>query len=318
MLPSLVEEFADRRSAVEIRGCADAILARNDDAPCGPTRRSSPPARPATACARTPAPRSVTPDGGHIHQHPSMRAGVGGHRGTRRRHHRHPRQSARAEAALARIDELGIERVYCGGDLVGYGPHPNEVCALIAEREIPTIYGNYDYAIARDLDDCGCAYVTAHDRELGQLSVEWTLAHTNQASKDWMRELPFDLRFDARRARRPPRPRLAAQGQRVPLRGQARPASTSASPPPRTPTCSSSGTPTSPGSTSTAACGSSTAARSANQRTATHAARSPSSRHPRRHRGPDRTRRLRRRGRRRPGPRSRPAGEYADKLLIAA
>jgi hypothetical protein len=27
------------------------------------------------------------------------------------------------EAALARIEELGIERIYCGGDLVGYGPH---------------------------------------------------------------------------------------------------------------------------------------------------------------------------------------------------
>ena len=42
-------------------------------------------------------------------------------------------------AALARIDELGIQEIYCGGDLVGYGPHPNEVCALIAERGIPTI-----------------------------------------------------------------------------------------------------------------------------------------------------------------------------------
>jgi putative phosphoesterase len=100
------------------------------------------------------------------------------------------------QAALARIDALGIEATYCGGDLVGYGPHPNDVCALVAEREIPTIYGNYDYAIARDLEDCGCAYVTAHDRELGQRSVDWTLAHTDQASKDFMRALPFDLRFE--------------------------------------------------------------------------------------------------------------------------
>jgi putative phosphoesterase len=99
------------------------------------------------------------------------------------------------EAALARVDELGIERVFCGGDLVGYGPHPNEVCRLIAQREIPTIYGNYDYAIARDLEDCGCAYVTPHDRELGQRSVDWTLAHTSQESKDFMSGLPFDLRF---------------------------------------------------------------------------------------------------------------------------
>jgi putative phosphoesterase len=100
------------------------------------------------------------------------------------------------EAALAHIEDLGIERVYCGGDLVGYGPHPNEVCALIEERGIPTIYGNYDYAIGRDLEDCGCAYVDQHDRELGQQSVNWTLAQTGQHAKDFMRDLPFDLRFD--------------------------------------------------------------------------------------------------------------------------
>jgi predicted phosphodiesterase len=99
------------------------------------------------------------------------------------------------QAALGRIEELGIERVFCGGDLVGYGPHPNEVCSLVAERGIPTLYGNYDFAIARDLEDCGCAYVTPHDRELGRRSVEWTLAHTTGESKAFMRELPFDLRF---------------------------------------------------------------------------------------------------------------------------
>jgi putative phosphoesterase len=98
-------------------------------------------------------------------------------------------------AALDRIDDLGIGEIYCGGDLVGYGPHPNEVCALIAERGIPTIYGNYDYAIARDLDDCGCAYVTQHDRELGAQSVAWTLANTDRTAKDFMRRLPFDMHF---------------------------------------------------------------------------------------------------------------------------
>jgi putative phosphoesterase len=99
------------------------------------------------------------------------------------------------QAVLRRIDELDVDGLYCGGDLVGYGPHPDEVCALIAQRAIPTIHGNYDHAIARDLEDCGCAYVTAHDRELGQRSVDWTLAHTDRSSKDFMRALPFDLRF---------------------------------------------------------------------------------------------------------------------------
>jgi putative phosphoesterase len=100
------------------------------------------------------------------------------------------------QASLEAIDAIGVDALYCGGDLVGYGPHPNQVCRLIQERAIPTIYGNYDYAIARDLDDCGCAYVTQHDRELGQQSVAWTLAHTDRASKDFMCTLPFDLRFE--------------------------------------------------------------------------------------------------------------------------
>lgn len=99
------------------------------------------------------------------------------------------------EAALGAIDAMGVDAVYCGGDLVGYGPHPNGVCRLIERRGIPTIHGNYDEAIGRDHDDCGCAYVTAHDRELGRRSVEWTLAHTDADSKAFMRTLPFDLRF---------------------------------------------------------------------------------------------------------------------------
>lgn len=99
------------------------------------------------------------------------------------------------QASLEAIEGMGVEAIWCGGDLVGYGPHPNEVCRLIEERAIPTIYGNYDYAIGRDLEDCGCAYVTQHDRDL-QLSVDWTLAHTDQHCKDFMRERPFDLRFE--------------------------------------------------------------------------------------------------------------------------
>ena len=167
------------------------------------------------------------------------------------------------QAALARIDELDVDAIYCGGDLVGYGPHPNEVCALLAERAIPTIYGNYDYAIARDLDDCGCAYVTPHDRELGQRSVEWTLAHTDQTSKAFMHQLPFDLRF------------VVGDGAVHLVHGSPRkvneylfedkPASLyeRLAAWPRPPARSCSATRTSHGSASTATCCSSTAARSA-------------------------------------------------------
>jgi putative phosphoesterase len=105
------------------------------------------------------------------------------------------------EAVFEAIERTGVDALYCGGDLVGYGPHPNEVCALIEERGIPTIYGNYDHAIGRDLEDCGCAYRDQHDRELGQLSIAWTLAHTSRPSKEFMRGLPFDRRFELGRNR---------------------------------------------------------------------------------------------------------------------
>ncbi len=41
-----------------------------------------------------------------------------------------------------------------------------------------------------------CAYPSTHDRELGQRSVDWTLAHTSRESKRFMLALPFDLRFE--------------------------------------------------------------------------------------------------------------------------
>ena len=39
------------------------------------------------------------------------------------------------EAVLEAIESTDVDAVYCGGDLVGYGPHPNEVCALIEDRD---------------------------------------------------------------------------------------------------------------------------------------------------------------------------------------
>ena len=59
------------------------------------------------------------------------------------------------EACLSEIDAAGVDATLCGGDLAGYGRYPNEVCDLIRPRQIPTIYGNYDYATARNLHDCG-------------------------------------------------------------------------------------------------------------------------------------------------------------------
>ncbi|MHA1431244.1 MAG: metallophosphoesterase family protein, partial [Candidatus Freyarchaeota archaeon] len=45
------------------------------------------------------------------------------------------------------ISRMGVDLVLCGGDLVGYGPFPNEVIQTLRERRIPTIMGNYDEGV---------------------------------------------------------------------------------------------------------------------------------------------------------------------------
>jgi Calcineurin-like phosphoesterase superfamily domain len=67
---------------------------------------------------------------------------------------------AALEATLSELEALSVDAVYCGGDLVGYGPHPNDVCALIEARGIPTIYGNYDYSIGRDATRTSLGFTT--------------------------------------------------------------------------------------------------------------------------------------------------------------
>jgi putative phosphoesterase len=48
------------------------------------------------------------------------------------------------EAALRRLDALGVGATVCAGDLVGYGFQPDPVVRLIQERAIPCVRGNHD------------------------------------------------------------------------------------------------------------------------------------------------------------------------------
>ena len=101
------------------------------------------------------------------------------------------------EAVLAAIEAESPDAIYCLGDLVGYGPRPNETIALIRDRTIPTIVGNYDDGVGFDRDDCGCAYKDEGERDRGQQSLMWTRSVTTDENKAYLRTLPFDLRFAA-------------------------------------------------------------------------------------------------------------------------
>ena len=94
------------------------------------------------------------------------------------------------EAILADIDARGVPDVLCLGDLVGYGPFPNEVAQLLRERAIPTVMGNYDQGIGFETGDCGCVYKTDEQRAEGAASLAWT----QEAAKAGDTRLPAHAR----------------------------------------------------------------------------------------------------------------------------
>jgi predicted phosphodiesterase len=55
------------------------------------------------------------------------------------------------EAALAAVDEEGVDEIWCLGDTVGYGPRPNRCCSVVAERAALCLAGNHDLAVTGSL-----------------------------------------------------------------------------------------------------------------------------------------------------------------------
>ncbi len=98
------------------------------------------------------------------------------------------------EAVLGDIDEAeGIASTYHVGDLVGYGPWPNETVALLHEHGIHGVAGNYDSTVATGYKHCGCKYEDAEQERLSRVSFEWTKANTSNATKHLLAALPFRL-----------------------------------------------------------------------------------------------------------------------------
>jgi putative phosphoesterase len=99
------------------------------------------------------------------------------------------------EAVLSDIEGQGVDKILHCGDLVGYGPFPNEVISLITSKGIAGVMGNYDDGVGFERDDCGCAYIDETQRLLGQRSLDWTKAHVTRENKEFLRTLPRELRF---------------------------------------------------------------------------------------------------------------------------
>jgi diadenosine tetraphosphatase ApaH/serine/threonine PP2A family protein phosphatase len=97
------------------------------------------------------------------------------------------------EAVLAKIDEIAnkepIDQIWFLGDLVGYGPDPNECIRVLRERTNVIIAGNHDWAAVGkiDLEDFSAA---------ARVSAEWTAEQLTPEHREFLTNLPERLEID--------------------------------------------------------------------------------------------------------------------------
>jgi predicted phosphodiesterase len=97
------------------------------------------------------------------------------------------------EAVLDDLDGRDVDAAHHLGDLVGYAPWPDETVALLSERRVTGVSGNYDSTVATDYKHCGCKYEDPRQEELSHISYAWTRAHVSAETRARLAALPFRL-----------------------------------------------------------------------------------------------------------------------------
>ncbi len=86
------------------------------------------------------------------------------------------------EAVLRDADEVGVEELWCLGDVVGYGASPDGCVGLVREHADVCLVGNHDLAALGKLD-------TSTFSRAAAAAVEWTAANSSDASLQFLRGL---------------------------------------------------------------------------------------------------------------------------------
>ena len=87
------------------------------------------------------------------------------------------------------LDKIGAEDVVISlGDVVGYGPNPNECVAKLRERARHAVLGNHDLAAVENFGVEGF-------NDAARTAIGWTQGVLDDASRAWLNLLPYELRF---------------------------------------------------------------------------------------------------------------------------
>lgn len=91
------------------------------------------------------------------------------------------------EVVLAELDAYGVDRIFDAGDLVNYGPFPNEVISLLRERGVLSIQGNRDKDVCESL--CKTEAFRAKIHPLKLKCCEWTDNTLTDDSRRYLKSL---------------------------------------------------------------------------------------------------------------------------------
>jgi predicted phosphodiesterase len=89
---------------------------------------------------------------------------------------------AALESVLAALDADPVDAVWCLGDIVGYGPQPNECCDLVRDRSSVTLCGNHDLAVRGTLD-------LAEFSGDAAVAARWTQSVIEDDALEWLKGL---------------------------------------------------------------------------------------------------------------------------------
>ena len=99
------------------------------------------------------------------------------------------------EKCYSVLKQEGCEQFFHTGDLVGFGPFPNESVDFIRAHRIPGVRGNYDENAAYKSEDCGCDFGDDKERQAYESTFIWTRKRLSHAARSLLIDLPFDLTF---------------------------------------------------------------------------------------------------------------------------
>jgi predicted phosphodiesterase len=90
--------------------------------------------------------------------------------------------------AMDRLTTAGVDAWLCAGDIVGYGPQPNECVELLAERAVSCVAGNHELLALGRLDLQGAG-------RLARETTPWTRSVLRADTLAYLAALPTTLRL---------------------------------------------------------------------------------------------------------------------------